>query len=185
MKILKLFSSTLIFLICANPVYPYEYDPLLLRAQSAIYPKIILLDKEINNKTVNNNIIIAILYQENDSEIADTIKSIIIDKNKGMLGTYNLKVKVINQNKINSQFNQNISAYIVLNGTKDTFKQITDHAIRKKRIVFSYNYKDFSKNALISVLMKEKTYVYLNKAALHAYGVKFSPLFYKIAKIIE
>jgi len=62
---------------------------------------------------------------------------------------------------------------------------VVSHASSNNRIVFSYNYTDFKYDALISLHVKEKTYIYLNKSTVKLYGINFLPIFYKITKIFE
>ena len=38
---------------------------------------------------------------------------------------------------------------------------------------------------LVSLLMKEKTYIYLNKRAVNRYAIRFMPAFYKIVRVQE
>lgn len=183
MKIIKLTLALSLFLLIVNSARAYDYDSLLLRAQSTIFPKIILLDKNIKNKTISNNITIAIIHRKADKITANNIKSLIMQNPN--IGDYKIKVVTVNDEDMGDKITKNLSAFMVLNAPKSTFKKITKYAIENKRIVFSYNHEDLSKNALISIIMKEKTYVYLNKSALHYYNIKFSPLFYKIVKVIE
>ena len=176
----------LVSLAClAKPdfVLAFDYDPLLMRAQASIFPKIILLDKDLDNKLKGNQVIIEILHTSQEKDIATTIKSLIEKQYKSNLGEKKL---VINLNEFGSfDTNNTVTAYFILKGTSKSHNEITLHAAGNHRLVFSYDYKDFDNNALVSILMKEKTYIYLNKSAIHNYDIKFLPLFYKIVKVIE
>jgi len=174
----------LIFLILvSSKTYAFEYDPLLMRAQASIFPKIILLDKDIDSKLENNEIVIEILHAESDKNTALTIKSLIESQYKSNLGKKSLLVRLKNLKSFDHE--SVVTAYFILKGSSEIHNKITSHAANKKRLVFSYDYKDFESNTLISLLMKEKTYIYLNKSAIHDYDIKFLPLFYKIVKVIE
>ena len=170
-------------ILISTKAHAFDYDPLLMRAQASIFPKIILLDKDIDSKLENNQIIIEILHAEADKNIALNIKSLIEDQYKNNLGK---KPLIIRLNEFES-FNPEApaTAYFILKGSSNIHIKITSHAASMKRLVFSYDYKDFESNTLISILMKEKTYIYLNKSAIHDYDIKFLPLFYKIVKVIE
>ena len=63
-------------------------------------------------------------------------------------------------------------------------KPVILHSINNNRICFSYHYKDFDDGTLISLFLKEKTYIYINKSFINVYSIKFVPIFYKIAKAI-
>lgn len=174
---------TLLCLLLSHNLFAYDYDPLLIRAQASIFPKIIMLDKNISLKTNGDSISIAIISSEQDTSTAQQIKNDILNKYKNGLGQKILKVKLISFKQLAST--DKATAYYMLKASKKQHRKVTSFAAAKNRIVFSYDYKDFKSNALISVLVKEKTYIYLNKSALHEYNIKFLPLFYKIAKIIE
>jgi len=164
-------------------VNAYDYDPLLMRAQATIFPKIILLDKDINEKHDDGNIAIVILHAKQESAVAENLKGLIFLKYMNHLGKNKLTVETVDFDSFDQE--KVATAYFLLKGTNEIHEKITSHAASKKRLVFSYDYKDFTNNALISILMKEKTYIYLNKQAIHSYDINFLPLFYKIVKVIE
>ena len=159
------------------------YDPLLLRAQASIFPKIVLLDKDISKKTTGDKVVFTIVYKEQDKKVAHQFKDLIKDKYRSSLGN---KGMVINLTTFEDfDYASNASAYILLQGPKDLFKKVVSHASINNRILFSYSYTDFKYDALISLYVKEKTYIYLNKSSVKLYDISFSPIFYKIAKIVE
>ena len=183
MRRILLIMVKMVLLLISNHTYAYDYDPLLMRAQASIFPKIILLDKDLNSKLENNQIVIEILHTPMEKDIALNIKMLIKNQYKSNLGTKQLIVN-LKSFDLFDQSNQ-VTAYFILKGESDIHNKITSHAANNQRLVFSYDYKDFERNTLISVLMKEKTYIYLNKSAIHDYDIKFLPLFYKIVKVIE
>ena len=160
-----------------------SYDPLLLRAQASIYPKIILLDQKLTEKTNNNNVLISIVTTEQSNRIAEQLKALINKKYNNTLGNNKLTINIITFNEI--QESPVATAYIAMEAREASFKKLVSHASDHGRIVFSYNYTDFKYNALISLHVKEKTYIYFNKTAVQLYNIKFMPIFYKIIKIIE
>ncbi|MCK4705474.1 MAG: hypothetical protein KAT90_08350 [Gammaproteobacteria bacterium] len=159
------------------------YDPLLIRAGSSIYPKIILLDKGLSEKTPDNEITITVVSTDQDSDVALQLMYLIKEKYMNGLGSNKLKVNVTTFNDFKG--GSLATAYIVLQGSKEGYKNVISYASSHNRIVFSYSYTDFIKNSLISLLVKEKTYIYLNKSAVKLYNIKFMPVFYEIIKIIE
>lgn len=181
-RILKIIPYILFFSIMGK-AQAFDYDPLLMRAQASIFPKIILLDKDLENKVVNNEVTIDILYSVDDENAALKIKELIEKQYKNNLGKKKLTVKL--QEFETFDGTGDTTAYIMLRGTQELHKKVTSHAASQKRLVFSYDHNDFKNNSLISMLMKEKTYIYLNKPAIHDYDIKFLPLFYKIVKVIE
>ena len=160
-----------------------SYDPLLLRAQASIYPKIILLDQELAAKTTNNKVLISIVTTERSNRIAEHLKNSINRKYKNTLGNNKLTINIITFEEIKKA--PVATAYIAMEAMETPFKKLVSHASDHSRIVFSYNYTDFKYNALISLHVKEKTYIYFNKPAVQLYNIKFMPIFYKIIKVME
>lgn len=171
----------LTLLLLSISLFATDYDNLLLRAQASMFPKIILLDKNIQEKTTDSTVSLGIVYNDGESEEAYVVKNLIDDKYKGKLGKYKFQVHLINAN--NFRDTDSSSAYYFFNSSDVKKQEIISHAINHKRISFSYNYKDFRDKTLISIFLKEKTYIYVNKATVSEYNIKFAPIFYKIAKV--
>ena len=170
-------------IMCACRVSADTYDPLLLRAQASIFPKIILLDQDLSRKSPDDEIVITIVSTSRDPHIAEQLQKIIEDKYDGSLGNKILTVNVTTFDEFDS--NALATAYIVLYGSESLIEKVVSHASSHERIVFSYSYSDFVYDTLISLHVKEKTYVYLNKSAIQSYGIRFLPVFYTLTKIIE
>ena len=158
------------------------YDPLLLRAQASIFPKIVLLDQDLDKKTPGDEVVITIVSTRHDPHIAQQLRKLIEDKYRGKLGNKILIVNVTTFEKFNK--NTLSTAYIILHGPESLIEGVVSYASSHERIVFSYSYSSFIYNSLVSLHVKEKTYVYLNKSAIQVYGIKFLPVFYKITKLI-
>ncbi len=159
------------------------YDPLLLRAQASIFPKIILLDKHIDKKSTDDIVELSIVYADQDAYIAQQLQSSIMDEYGNSLGKKKLVINLKTFEEINQASLS--TAYILLQGSEQEFEKVISFASSNNRIVFSYSYTDFKHNSLISLYVKEKTYIYLNKAAIQLYDIKFLPMFYNLTKIIE
>ncbi|MCK5001469.1 MAG: hypothetical protein KAS57_00485 [Gammaproteobacteria bacterium] len=172
-----------VLMMMACQVLADRYDPLLLRAQATIFPKIILLDQDLEKKTPGNEVIITIVSTIHDSHAANKLKQFVEDKYSSSLGNKKLIVNVSTFDEFEQE--SLASAYIVLNGSELSVGKIVSYASSHERIVFSYSYSEFIYDVLISLHVKEKTYVYLNKSAMQLYGIRFMPVFYKITKIIE
>ena len=163
--------------------YAYDYDPLLLRAQASIFPKIIMLDKDVDKKVESGQLVVLIMHSSQEKSIAIKFKDLIKQQYKNKLGKKELIINLLAFEDF--KYSRVVTAYFLLKGPEESHAQVTRQAANNNRLVFSYDYKDFNKNSLVSVLMKEKTYIYLNKNAIHDYDIKFMPLFYKIVKVVE
>ncbi len=175
-------KTLLLLILISLSLYSYEFDKLLLRAQASLFPKIILLDQEINLKTIDNTVLISIIYNNDEAKEAKNFKNNIYKQYKKRLGNYNLVIKTVHVDEFSDT--DNSSAYFIFNTLGKNKKNIITHAIKNQRICFSYSNKSFANDTLISLFLKEKTYIYLNKSALSKYKIKFTPIFYKIAKAI-
>lgn len=172
----------LFLLVLLRPAWGETYDPLLLRAQASIYPKIVLLDQDLARKTQNGDVVITIVSTNDDVSVANDLKENILAKYNNGLGGKGLTVNVAMFGDVGQQ--EPATAYIVMQGDQDSFKKVVDYALNNERIVFSYSYANLENNALISLHVKEKTYIYVNKSTVKTYGINFLPVFYKIIKLI-
>lgn len=164
-------------------LFAVEYDSLLMRAQASVFPKIMLLDQGIAQKTVSGAIVLSIIYSPDEMLLAKDFKGLIYKEFQAQLGEYEFKVELVPIDKFTRSIKS--SAYFLFNTLESTKQEVISHTIEQQRICFSYHYKDFKNKVLISLFVKEKTYIYLNKSVLNDYGVKFVPIFYKIAKVKE
>lgn len=180
--IIRIILPVLMLMFMHSKSYAYDYDPLLLRAQTALFPKIVLLDQDVNVKIKSKELIVFVLYAGNDFKNAELTKELIEKKYK-LTNKNKMIVKLINYDDFNDSMNA--TAYFLLKGPSRSVELVSGHAQSNNRITFSYDYNDFDSNTLLSVIMKERTYIYLNKKALQNYGINFLPLFYKIVKVIE
>lgn len=179
-------SLTLLFAMLwgmSLPAAAAGIDPLLLRAQATIFPKIILLDKDLGEKTVASAVLVRIVHPAAERGEAMEMRRMIEAEYRNALGGNPLRVDTVSFDEFDER--EAATAYILLSGPAAAQQKVTQHAAAQGRLVFSCDYKDMRHNALVSLLMKEKTYIYLNKNAMAGYGIRFQPLFYKIVKVLE
>ena len=55
----------LLLVIVQSMLFGYNYDDLLIRAQTALFPKILLLDKNLEKKLVDGKIVYLVAYEKN------------------------------------------------------------------------------------------------------------------------
>jgi len=158
-------------------------DPLLLRAQASVFPKIMLLDKNIEKKLTDNKLVLSIVHTDDEHKYAQKLKDMIDTEYKHMLGKLGLEPRLVSLSDFNTS--TKAGAYYIFDASSTEIKKVISHAKNNKRICFGYNYQDLKANVLISLFVKEKMYIYLSKSALQEYKIKFTPIFYKIAKVLE
>lgn len=95
------------FSLFANSVYNINF----LDFQAKVFPKIILLDNNFEDKLLENSVVLTILYEEIDYSVVEILKD-KIEKEYKSLKDYNLKVNSLKY----SEFNRNklSTAYILL-----------------------------------------------------------------------
>ena len=162
-----------LFLLLAINLMANSFDSLLLKTQAIIFPKIILLDKDVENKLFNNKIVFSIVYTKNELSKAEQLKSMIDKEYMDRLDKYDFEVQLLNEKQF-FEDNKSTSYYLFNSSISTKYK--------KNHIYFGYDYKNFNDNILISLFVQDKTYIYLNKIALSKCNIRFLPVFYKIAR---
>lgn len=175
--------SLILLLLFVMSLIGSEYDTLLMRAQASMFPKIILLDKDISAKTNAGTVTLKIVYAGNEEMAAKSFKKLIDAQYKGQLGDFRLNTDLADIDDISSSDHSTAYMFFDVSGSKK--RALIQNAAKNNRLCFGYDYKDFDQNILISLLIKEKTYIYLNKSSLHNYNINFIPVFYKIVKVLE
>ena len=132
-------SKLLLFLIFAySSIFANSvYDLNLLSLQSKVFPKVVLADNDINEKVVDNKIVLTILYEEIDAHIAYTFKK-MIEQNYPKLKDFEVTLRLL-QYKDFSQKTQLDTAYIFLLGKEKYVTEISHFITKNKRLSFSYD----------------------------------------------
>lgn len=175
--------KSLLLLLLTAQLFGQELNYLLLRAQASIFPKIMLLDQDVSKKVSDKTIFLIVIHNNEEEKSAQKLKELINDTYKGELGSYNFIVELANSQK-NAEINYG-TAYYFFSLKENAKKQILSEAKSKNRISFGYDNENFNGGILISMMLKEKTYIYLNRTSLSDYNISFTPVFYKIIKVKE
>jgi len=175
-KILFLYLTLLSF------AFGYNYDELVLKAQASIFPKIILLDKKIDNKLIDGKIVYTIVYDKADYQTALSIKK-FIDKNfNGRLDTYNYKINLVDFE--NFSMKTEASAIYVLN-LKESIGKIAAIAKKKGIISFSYDINNLKKGLMFSLVIEKSTVLYLEKENLYTKKIDFVEALLQMVRFVE
>ena len=173
-----LFSTLLIQLL-----FGYNYDDLVLKAQSSIFPKIMLLDKKVQNKLIDNKIIYTIVYDTSDYEMALHVKEYINTTFKGHFDKYSYKINLVDFSHLSP--NTEASALYVLKSSTDNIKKAADIAFQKGIISFSYDVNNLKDGLVLSLMIEKSTILYLNKKYLHAKNIDFIDSLLSMVKFID
>ena len=168
-----------LFLIFGNIAFGYTYNDLLLKAQTAIFPKLLLLDKQLNDKLVNGKIVYTIVYRENDYNKALEVRDLVDAYYKKNLDRYSFEITLVEYSDISE--NMNATAIYALNSDKG-IEELAEIATSKGIITFAYDIATLKDGILFSMVVEKNTVIYLNKKILQRYDVDFVDSLYQIVK---
>jgi hypothetical protein len=172
-----------IYILFISTVFANTYDDLLLKTQISIFPKIGILDKNIDAKLINEKIIYTIVYEKDDFNIAKNIKThtenIFFN---GLIDTYSYKINLVEFESVDSDIKSTI--FYVLNASKKKIKKISDIAIKNDIITFSYDISNLYNGILFSLAMEKSTVFYLNKETLAKEDINFATPLLRMVKFI-
>ena len=169
-------------LILVDLAYGYNYDSLLLKAQASIFPKIILLDKKLDNKLIDKKIIYTIVYDESDYDTAVEVSEFIDKKYKGHFDNYIYKINLVKFSDLSSDTEATV--FYALNSISSIIK-VADIAKEKGTITFSYSIENLRRGLLFSLIIEKSTVLYLNKENLFAQEVDFVDSLLQMVKFID
>ena len=168
-----------LFLICGNIAFGYTYNDLLLKAQTAIFPKLLLLDKQLNDKLVNGKIVYTIVYRENDYNKALEVRDLVDAYYKKNLDQYGFEITLVEYSDVSD--NMNATAVYALNSDEGIDK-LAKLATSKGIITFAYDIAALKDGMLFSMVVEKTTVIYLNKKILQRYNVDFVDSLYQIVR---
>ena len=171
-----------IYLTLFNLVFAYDYDDLILKAQASIFPKIILLDKKIEEKLIDDKIVYTILYDKTDHITAQSIEKFINKNFDGRLDVYDYEVNLVEFNEFS--IDTQASAIYVLN-LKDHIEKIADIANQKGIISFSYDLNNLRKGLMFSLVIEKSTVLYLEKETLYTQKIDFVDALLQMVRFVE
>ncbi len=171
-----------LYLTLVNLLYANNYNDVLLRAQASIFPKIILLDKKLEDKLIDGKIVYTIVYTKSDYQIAlETGKSIDANYN-GHFDKYQYKINLVEFSDLSKE--TQASAIYALNSNTN-IKKLAKIAREKGIVSFSYDLENLKQGLLFSLSLEKSTVLYLNKKNLDTKEVDFVDSLLQMVKFID
>lgn len=136
----------------------------ILLIESKIYPKIMMLIKNLENKNI---IKVAIVSN------SDTVNT--AEKLKELMKNPNLKIEII------KKLNLNYDAYVLTYPLKQTE---LNKLITNKKVIFSIS-PDYINKSMFSIYIGAKVYPYINPYLIKQSNLKINPIIFKVGKIYE
>ncbi|WP_297432002.1 hypothetical protein [Sulfurimonas sp.] len=165
---IRIFLFSILFV---QVLFGYNYNSLLLKADATIFPKIMLMDKKIKNKLIDNKIIYTIVYDQCDYETAIHVKEYIENTFQKYMDRYPYKVDLAEFSHLSLA--TKASAFYVLKSSTENIKKAANIARQKGIISFSYDINNLKYDLLFSLVIENSTILYLNKEYLHTNNIDF------------
>ena len=109
-----------LILLFGSLLFGSNYNYVLLKAQATIFPKIMLLDKKLDEKLINGKIVYTVVYDESDYNTALDVSELIKDNHNGQLGKYDYRVNLVKSSDLS--VDTEATAIYSLNSDKDITK---------------------------------------------------------------
>ncbi|BCD62032.1 hypothetical protein NitYY0826_C0900 [Nitratiruptor sp. YY08-26] len=173
--------------IFTSQIFAYQYNALLLKTQVALYPKIIVLDKNIEKNIQDHKIDFAVIYEDVDELVAQKLQESIYKKFSTGIENFSLEVKTLNISDCLSDNScvEKTDAIYVLKIAPQRLKRVAQMIRGKNIYSFTYDKKDLEEGFLINVSIEKRVQIYINKKVLLENSFQFANTFYNIARIIE
>lgn len=171
----------LVWLLIALPLAAFEYNPLLLRAQSTIFPKLLLLCETPKTLLVGNTMVLTIVHTQEDILTATALKLMINEQYHDHLGAYPFKIKLRRFDRLDGIHKS--SAYYLLKLPAPA--PVINLALRQHSITFAYDVADLEAGALFSLALQRHTIIYLNHGILDRYRIRFNETLYQVVRFTD
>lgn len=172
----------LLIVLAAIPVFGFNYNPLLLKAQASIFPKLFMLVKEPQRLLVNKDIVFAIVHEAEDAESASKLKLLMDEQYEGRLEGYPLRIVLMEYEKLDERLEA--SAVIALHSER-FIHGLAQLVLKKKIISFVGDAVHLKEGFLFSLNLERSTVIYMNKPMLPHYGVEFSDTLYHVVRFFD
>ena len=138
------------------------------------------MDYKFKEKTNNNSIVIAILYNKFEYDYAQSLKNKIISKYPNGIKSYTIKTKLINYNELEYS---DANIYYLFHTDSINIEKVINKASKLKALTFSYLKDDLKYGVMISLNVSTKIKPMLNLNAIRANGITLRPVLLNISKI--
>ena len=164
------------FSLFANSVYNINF----LDFQAKVFPKIILLDNNFEDKLLENSVVLTILYEEIDYSTVEILKD-KIEKEYNSLKDYNLKVNSLKYSEFNA--NKLSTAYILLLGKDKKILEISKILSSNSRLTFAYDNSYLDLGVIFGLSITSKVDILLNIEALKNSKIELQNSIFSVVKI--
>ena len=172
----------ILILLFGSLLFGSNYNYVLLKAQATIFPKIMLLDKKLDEKLVDGKIVYTVVYDKSDYKTALEVSKLIKDNHNGRLDKYSYKVNLVELSEFSNE--TDATAIYALN-LEHSINKVANIAKEKGIVTFSYDVENLKKGMLFSLMLEKSTVLYLNKENLHPQKVDFVVSLLQMVEFID
>jgi hypothetical protein len=172
----------LLSVLLSTALFGVNSNPLLLRAQASIFPKLILLAKEPKAFHVGGTIVFAIIHETSDTITANKLKALMQQQYGGVIEGFPFKVTLIQYSKLDETVQA--SAIMALHSDRHIGEPV-ELAIKKNIISFVGDAADLYKGYLFALNLERSTVIYMNKPMLPAYRIEFTDTLYQVVRFFD
>jgi hypothetical protein len=162
-------------------LWGYDYNDLLIDAQSRIYPKLLILQEGLFCSK-EKPLILTIVYMPEDEAVARKIVRKIERYHNHRIGEYRFVVEMVSYETL--EYLDETDALYLLKADDTTLKRAVEIGNSKKIPVFVYDFNDLVSGALLALSIERSTVIYLNRNALKK-GPRFSSALYSIVRFMD
>ena len=173
----------LVLLVCFAQAY--EYNKLLLRTQSSLYPKLILMDQKLSSHITDGRIDLYILVTAIDTLYAKYVKKQLDKLFADGVGEYALSTKIVNFSTFLADNEKRADAIYVLKAKEELLKGVAKKIEGKNIYSFTYEKEDLAQGFLFNVSIEKEVVIYINKSVLLHNDFEFLPELYQMSRFIE
>ena len=175
-------KTLLLSLLLTSTLFGYSYNELLIQAQSSIFPKILLLDKKLDDKLIDGTIVYTIVCEENDYHTAEKLRDAMNAQYQNHLNGYTFEVNILLFSELTSS--SRATAIYVLNSDSGIDKVI-QLAKTSGSVTFAYDMVNLQQGVLLSLMVEKSTVLYLSKKSLQTHNVDFAKSLYQIVRVTD
>ncbi|MEA3373127.1 MAG: hypothetical protein U9Q62_05475, partial [Campylobacterota bacterium] len=154
-----MYKKLLLTVFLTTALLGKEVDDFLLKAQAEVFPRIILLDTDIEKKLVDNKVLLLIAHHD-DEELGRYTKELIKTKAFKKMTGLDIEVKTVSIKDISTDMDAT-AIYLVSSG-RNVHKEVVDFAQKKGIISFSYVLDNLNSGLFISLAIENRSKIYIN-----------------------
>ena len=165
----------------------YEYNTMLLKFQSSIYPKLMLFDRNIDKNVPDKIVDFYIVCDKVDLFSAELFREKLYKKYASGLQGFKFAVEILNPNQLfaDKRVINNIDALYVMKLEEEEIKKVARLIDRKNIYSFTYAKEDLFYGFLFNVSLKKDVEIFIYKDVLLKNRFDFVDTLFRVAKIVE